>query len=137
MKTVTVLILGLLLACLVGCETTSSTRPVPFAQAVAFTGDYVKLADVDQKPMAVKMSGPQFPTTWSRLNISGAAWVSFIVDETGATTQVQCARATDKEFGEAAIAAVKQWRFKPARKDGKVVACAIDQLMEFNLQGPR
>jgi TonB family protein len=61
--------------------------------------------------------------------------VAFVVDTTGAPTQVQCRSASDTAFADAAIDAAKQWRLSPAKKGGQPVACAMDATVRFKLTG--
>ena len=44
------------------------------------------------------------------------------VDERGRVRDVHVTRSLDKRLDQNAIDAVKQWKFKPAMRDGKAVA---------------
>lgn len=46
----------------------------------------------------------------------------FVVDETGKISQLSFKEAVDSELAETLTAAVEQWRFAPARVDGRAVA---------------
>jgi len=54
--------------------------------------------------------------------VTGEAMMAFVVDVTGKTTNIQVAKATSPEFGEAAKKAVEQWQFAPGMMNGKPVA---------------
>jgi TonB family protein len=43
-------------------------------------------------------------------------------------------RASDPEFGAAALAAAKKWRWEPAKEDGKPVEVSISIPFQFDDQ---
>ena len=51
-------------------------------------------------------------------------WLEAVVLETGDVGDMQITRSLDAEYGldREAIAAAKQWKFRPGTKDGKPVA---------------
>lgn len=54
-----------------------------------------------------------------------SAQIAFIVDEQGVPREISVASTTDTGLGEAAVEAVKQWRFEPVVRDGKAVATKV------------
>ena len=116
-----------------GCTTTQTPAPGPVENPASFAGRYLDIALVDVKPVAKKMEPPVYPSKWSTMQVNGSATIHFIIDENGGTTQVQCLRASDEAFADAGIAAVKRWLFYPARKNGKPVACAVMQTLDFSV----
>ncbi|HVS53149.1 MAG TPA: TonB family protein [Opitutaceae bacterium] len=54
-----------------------------------------------------------------------------VVDENGDIASARVLRAPDPRLGEAALAAVKKWRFAPAINDGKPAAMCLDVPFEF------
>ena len=68
--------------------------------------------------------------------IQGSVWLLCVVSETGDIRQVEVTRSLDKEYGldQAAIDAARQWKFKPALKDGKAVAVQITLELTFTLK---
>mgnify|MGYP002077211450 CR=1 FL=1 len=79
------------------------------------------------------MKPPVYPRHWRERGIEGVAVIAFIVDSEGVPTQVQCRSATDQAFADAAQEAVRQWRFSPAHKNGRVMACAMEVPVRFTI----
>lgn len=100
---------------------------------ISFTGEYLPLALVDVPPRVLRQKPPVYPPHWRERGIEGSALISFIVDTEGIPSQVQCRKATDQTFADAAQNAVRQWRFTPARKNGKPVSCAMEIPMMFSI----
>ena len=123
---------------LLGCETKTETVPAPIPHAVSHTphpkGRAVDIAFTDVQPVPRFQARPQYPVAFRKAGIDGEALVDFIVDESGASTQVDFVRATDFAFARAAMVAVSQWRFVPARKDGVVVACHMQVPIIFTVR---
>jgi protein TonB len=64
---------------------------------------------------------PVYPPGLKAKGQEGSAKVQFVVDVTGAVTEVEVLAETHPFFGQAAVEAVKQWKFRPARdEDGPV-----------------
>jgi protein TonB len=78
------------------------------------------LADLDQKPRAIYQPAPIL-TSQLRQKAPGTVQVLFIVDERGAVESPIVQAASDPAFGAPALAAVKQWRFEPGKRNGQAV----------------
>lgn len=128
------LVLLVLLA--LGCESTRALRPVN--RELHFTGTYFEGREVPEtKPVAITMGPPVYPPEFRRSRIQGEAEVWFIIGVDGRTEEVQVSTATDEAFAEAAIAAVSQWRFRPAQKGGQPVRVRSKQLIKFQIDRAR
>lgn len=103
----------------------------PVKNEVKFTGTYYLPDQLGTRPVIIKQAQPRFPSDLSRDGIGGQVEIAFIVNEKGMPEEVQVATATNASYGEAAIVAVKQWRFKAGIKDGVPVRTAILQKIEF------
>ena len=68
--------------------------------------------------------------------IQGSVFMAVVIDEHGDVADVQITQSLDKEYGldEAAMAAMKQWKFRPGRKDGKPVPVEVTIEMSFRLK---
>ncbi len=68
--------------------------------------------------------------------IQGQVWLSVVVKKDGTVGDVQVRQSLDTEFGldDAAVAAMRQWRFEPARRDGEPVAVRVTVEMRFTLK---
>ena len=53
--------------------------------------------------------------------IIGSVSIGVVIDESGAIADAKILESSNTELNEAAIAAVRQWRFTGAKKDGKPI----------------
>ena len=61
----------------------------------------------------------------SGYDIGKTVQVEFVVDTTGHTSGISIKSSSDREFAEAVVDAVKQWRFTPALRNGAPVATKV------------
>lgn len=68
--------------------------------------------------------------------IQGDAWLTIVVQKDGSVGQVVVKKSLDDTYGldEAAVTAMRQWRFVPAEKDGRPVAVEVTVEMRFTLR---
>jgi TonB family protein len=83
-----------------------------------------KLSDV-QFPVPIFRVRPAYPLAMRRQMKQGSVTVDFIVDESGYVLLTAVIKSDDPGFNDAAIAAIKQWKFKPAKREGKNVRCRL------------
>jgi TonB family protein len=88
--------------------------------AKANPGDLVDLAAVDEQPEIVKSVEPVYPTQALRFGKEGSVTVNALISETGEVIETAILRGLLDDMGleKAAEAAVKKWKFQPAKKDG-------------------
>jgi TonB family protein len=96
----------------------------------------VALCGQDRKPIARVQAPPAYPYEMSRAGIGGRVVVQFVITRTGSTDEIAVVRSTDRRFDLTAIQAVRTWRFEPALKQGKPVACRVMQELELSLLSP-
>jgi protein TonB len=94
-------------------------------------GVYTK---VDEKPIPLKTPRPEFPDSLKNEGISGIVAISCIIDETGKVISALATKSTRSEFEKPALDAIQNWKFKPARKDGKPVKVRVVIPFHFNLE---
>jgi protein TonB len=127
-----------MLLALSGCASAGNSsmplRPVENQMAPRSAGVY-DLSQVNQAPVARFQSRPNYPFELRRAGVSGEGVVSFIVDVDGTVRNAEIVRATDIRFGEAAAAAIVQWKFRPAQVNGAPVACYMTVPIVFTLNG--
>jgi TonB family protein len=119
------------LALLCGAHLTyagSSELPPAAASQSAYSLD-----QVDRPPVVQSQAQPVYPEQLHRARVSGEAKVQFVVDTTGAATHLECLACTAPEFAESALAAIQQWHFTPAQKNGQPVACRLVVPIVFSL----
>jgi len=100
---------------------------------VHFSGPYLEVAKCDTPPRATRQVAPQYPVELRRAGYSGEAVVWFIVETDGRVSDIQVQDASSVEFGEAARAAISQWRFVPGKKGGEPVRVLGQINMPFTL----
>ena len=123
----------------------------PVALAVALTSLVVPAGAQDpQKPVGagpgvvnpilLYEEKPTYSEAAMRAKIQGVVEVEAVVLANGLVGEVRIHKSLDKTFGldEAALAAAKKWRFRPAMFNGQVVPFKVIIQLEFRLRaGPR
>lgn len=84
-------------------------------------------------PQLLSGQQPVYPEQLKKRGEMGEAKILTTIDATGAVTEASVKSATHPDFGAAALAAVKAWRFKPAEEDGKPVAVTVAVPLQFRL----
>jgi protein TonB len=78
------------------------------------------MADLDQKPRVIYQPGPTMDAK-IRKKAPGTVYILFVVDQSGRVANPVVQKATDPAFEKPALAAVKQWKFEPGKRNGKAV----------------
>jgi protein TonB len=78
------------------------------------------MADLDQKPRVIHQPGPTLDGA-ARKKAPGTVYILFIVDQRGRVENPVVQQATDPVFEKPALAAVKQWKFEPGKRNGQSV----------------
>ena len=88
---------------------------------------YAKLKPLDVVP-------PLYPPRCRRLGIEGTVRVRVLVGERGRPLEVLVGKSSgDASLDEAALDAVRKWRFEPARRDGAAIRAWATVPIEFRL----
>jgi TonB family protein len=87
-------------------------------------------------PIVIQQVKPQYTADAMRAKVQGSVWLECIVLPDGSVGDVRVMRSLDRQFGldQEAIAAAKQWRFKPGLMGGKPVAVAVTIELTFTLR---
>jgi TonB family protein len=93
-------------------------------------------ADGVTLPTVVREVKPKYTPEAMERKIQGSVWLETVVLETGDVGDIKVTRSLDAEYGldREAIAAAKQWKFKPGTKDGKPVAVWVTIELTFTLK---
>ena len=86
-------------------------------------------------PKVVKQVRPDYPYSMRRLGIAGEVVIGFIVDSSGNVREPYTIRSSDPGFREAAINAVRRWKFKPGVVSGKNVNTRMQVPIIFEIDG--
>lgn len=91
-------------------------------------------------PEVAREVRPRYPSGARDRRIECVVDLELIVREDGRVAEARITKISiDKDsygFAEAALAAAKQWRFKPGLKDGKPVPTRVGLVLEFRLHEP-
>jgi len=94
-----------------------------------------ELSEVDYPPYPIVQIPPLYPITAKSKGIEGKVELVFVVRTNGSVDSIEVISSSPGDiFTEAAINAVKQWRFKPGTKGGRVVATRVLAPLQFRLE---
>lgn len=92
------------------------------------------LKEVDNMPKSLKSVRPVYPEYARNMRIEGFVQVRFVLDDKGKIVNPKVVKAEPVDvFENAALNAVNQWKFQPAKKDGKNVNVAMVVKLNFKL----
>lgn len=66
------------------------------------------------------------------VRVAGTVTIALVVTSQGLPKDPQVVKSLDKDVDQSALDAIRQWRFDPAKKDGKPVAVRIALELEFH-----
>ncbi len=89
---------------------------------------------VDDNPVPIKTPPPKYPESLKREGVSGVVAVVIVIDEKGNIVASSIAKASNPDFEKPALEAVKNWKFKPAKKDGVPVKVRVTIPLRFNVE---
>ena len=112
-----------------GEQADTDTFSVPRSDGLPKFGEYVY---VEELPEAIQRVPPDYPTWARERNISGTVMVQALVGKDGAVKQTIVVKSIP-QLDDYAMAAVKQWRFKPAMAKGVPVAVWVAVPVKFTL----
>jgi periplasmic protein TonB len=89
-----------------------------------------------QLPAVTKEVHPHYTDGAKQARLQGTVMLECVVASNGTPRDITVALSLDAVLGldQAAIQALKQWRFKPGTKDGKAVAVRVHVEMTFTLK---
>jgi len=82
--------------------------------------DLFSISDLDQKPRVLYQPSPLIGAK-ERKHAPGTVHVIFIVGQDGRVQSPLVQRSSDSVFDAPALAAVKQWKFEPGKRNGQPV----------------
>jgi protein TonB len=118
-----------------GTDPSSLTRGddaivVGMDESSANTGDYEA---IEQSPLLIHLPRPDYPPIARVAGVEGIVLLHLLIDEDG---QVKDVRVLDgpEMLREAAVAAARQGRFKPAQNQNRPVPAWVQVPMRFSLR---
>lgn len=116
-----------------GREVFHSKMPVAYREAKLDRMILKRIAGVtDALPKPFVGPAPEYPAALRKTGGKGEATVAMRISARGAVLDPAVTSATDPAFGEAALVAVRQWRFLPAVKAGRPVETKAQMPFVFN-----
>jgi TonB family protein len=86
------------------------------------------------EPVPIREVKPQYTMDAMRAFIQGTIFLEAVVDVDGRVTDVRPVYGLEPGLDREAARALRQWKFKPALKDGKPVATVVSVEMTFRLK---
>ena len=87
------------------------------------------------RPRPIKMVTPIYPSAMLLTKTEAKVVVEFIIDTTGRVRDAKCVETPHPAFAEPAVAAITEWRFIPATKDGHAINTRARLPIQFRLNG--
>ena len=89
----------------------------------------------EEAPQLIKMVKPSYPEIARKAGVEGKVILQIVVDERGNVLEAQVIVAQPPGiFEDAAIEAIMQWKFKPAKQRDKPIKVRMGQTMDFTLK---
>jgi TonB family protein len=90
-------------------------------------------SSLDRPPERISYVRPAYPPNLRLMSVSGRVSLAVIVGAAGTVEDARVVEAVPagRGFEEAAIAAVKRWKYRPATSAGQAVAVEIPVVIEF------
>jgi len=107
---------------------TSGKEPAVVSEAVAITDDITP-------PVLTEVASPDYTPEAKKKKIEGQVTVSIVVDKKGDVAYAKVVKGLGYGLDENAIVAVKEWKYKPATKNGEPVVVKMEVTVDFFLQG--
>ena len=86
-------------------------------------------------PKVIHRVSPDYPESERASGVEGVVVLALLVDKSGQVSSARVVRSLGKAFDEAAVEAVRQWRFEPLLRDGQPVESEINITINF-VPGP-
>jgi len=94
------------------------------------------MGEPDLRPAATDAPRPPYPRAARQRGLQGVVMVRVAVSADGLPTEVFIKESSGHPLlDEAAVEAVRRWRFSPARSAGRAVAAAVEIPVRFALEG--
>lgn len=116
-------------------EKTERARVAEKGLPAAWSGRARRVDGVEVlEPKLIEAKRPAYPEVARKNKTQGVVVVDALIDERGVVQEVHVVRGQPDGLSEAAVAAVRSWRFEPATLEGKPVAVEYSLTVSFRLQ---
>jgi protein TonB len=95
----------------------------------------VHIARDEKLPLeSVEQEYPHYPDDMRKKRVEDQVVVRYVIGTNGRVTDVEIvSHASDKSFDDAAVEAIRKWRFRPMVKDGKKVEVMHELAVNFEI----
>lgn len=90
-----------------------------------------KWSDLAAPPARLRTANAEYPAALRSEFPSGTAVISFVIDTDGSVRVPAVVAADRAEFGEAALVAVRRWKFEIPRINGRPVSVQVERKFTF------
>jgi len=97
------------------------------------SGGVYSVGDGVSAPIPTYKPEPPYTKEAKAAKLQGTVVLSIVIGVDGAVTDAKVVQGFDKGLTQNAVDTVKIWKFKPATKDGKPVACKVSVEISFRL----
>jgi periplasmic protein TonB len=84
-----------------------------------------------ENPVPVRTVAPEYPRELKSQGVSGLVMVKCTIDEQGNVAETEISKSSNESFDKFALAALKKWKFKPARQDGAAITVQVTIPIKF------
>ncbi len=116
-----------------GGEVFNSEHPMPYRESMLDRMIAKRVEGVqDAPPQPFYGPTPEYPKALRKAGTKGSVLLSIRITRTGAVLDPVVKEATDPAFGEAALAAVRLWRFLPKMEKGRAQDVTVNMPFMFS-----
>ncbi|HEX6640613.1 MAG TPA: energy transducer TonB, partial [Thermoanaerobaculia bacterium] len=115
-------------------DLTGAAVSQPPDPSMAGRGRWLKIEPPIVAPVTETRVEPTYPDDYRRARIAGLVVLEVAISETGAVENVAVIKSLAPGLDMAAVNAVRQWKFKPATRDGKPVPVLFNLTINFKLK---
>jgi TonB family protein len=87
-------------------------------------------------PVLMSRVEPEYTNQAREARLQGTVRIQAMVRKDGTVDSIQVLQGLGMGLDEAAVAAIRQWRFRPATRDGEPVDYPVTLLVNFSLRNP-
>ena len=133
---------GMVAACVVvgvaTCASALALRMEVRSGAAAQPVNHANKADGSDEvtyPVLVYQTQPVYPAQAKadKNTLNGSCVVAMTVDEEGVPTDLHIVKSLRTDYDQSALEAVREWRYKPAQKNGQPIAAEIKIEIHFEI----
>jgi TonB family protein len=100
---------------------------------IGMRGGVYSLSAVSTAPKLLYQIDPEYSDEARKARFNGVVVLRVVIDENGNTRDIEVVRSPGLGLDERAVSAVKQWRFRPGKRDGAAVPVWATVEVNFRL----